>query len=87
MVTPSAISHRLRTLEEALGVELMRRTGTRIELTDAGRKLAPELSKGFSLIADVVSDLRETRCDGPLRLNMFPSFATHWLSPRLELPP
>lgn len=82
-VTPSAISHRLRTLEEALGVELMRRTGTRIELTDAGRKLAPELSKGFSLIADVVSDLRETRRDGPLRLNMFPSFATHWLSPRL----
>lgn len=82
-VTPSAVSHRLRTLEEALGIELMRRNGPRIELTDAGRKLAPALSKGFSLIADVVGDLRETRRDGPLRLNMLPSFATHWLSPRL----
>lgn len=83
-VTPSAISHRLRTLEAALGIELMRRTGTRVELTEAGRKLAPELSKGFNLIAQVVGDLRETRRDGPLRLNMLPSFATNWLSPRLS---
>jgi len=83
-VTPSAVSHRLRTLEQALGVQLLRRTGTGIELTEAGRRLAPQLQQGFDLIADVVGTLRQTRRDGPLRLNMLPSFATNWLAPRLS---
>jgi DNA-binding transcriptional LysR family regulator len=49
-VTPSAISHRLRTLEDILGLALLRRTSTRIELTEAGRKLAPELQRGFAAL-------------------------------------
>jgi len=82
-VTPSAVSHQLRTLEEALGVELLRRIGTRLELTEAGRRLAPGLNRGFEHIAQAVGNLRQERLDGPLRLNMLPSFATQWLSPRL----
>jgi len=82
-VTPSAVSHQLRSLEDALGVELLRRIGTRLELTAAGRKLAPGLNLGFTQIAESVGGLREERLAGPLRLNMLPTFATHWLSPRL----
>ncbi len=33
-VTPSAVSHQLRILEDLLGMELMRRVGPRLELTD-----------------------------------------------------
>ncbi|WP_237269523.1 LysR family transcriptional regulator [Pseudothauera hydrothermalis] len=47
-VTPSAVSHQLRTLEDILGVELLRRSGSRLELTDAGRRLAPSLGDGFA---------------------------------------
>lgn len=86
-VTPSAVSHQLRTLEDVLGVELLRRIGTRLELTDAGRRLAPGLNQGFALIAEGVGTLREERRDGPLRVNMLPTFATNWLSPRLCLYP
>ncbi|PBZ53626.1 LysR family transcriptional regulator [Pseudomonas aeruginosa] len=86
-VTPSAVSHQLRILEDMLGVELLRRIGTRLELTDAGRRLAPDLNQGFALIAEGVGALREERRDGPLRVNMLPAFATNWLAPRLNLYP
>jgi LysR family glycine cleavage system transcriptional activator len=83
-VTPSAVSHQLRTLEDQLGMSLFRRVGTRLELTDAGRRLAPDLAAGFGRIAEAVAALRDERRAGPLRLNMLPTFATNWLSPRLS---
>ena len=83
-VTPSAVSHQLRSLEDMLGVELLRRVGARLEMTDAARRLAPGLNEGFALIADGVGSLRRERRDGPLRVNMLPTFATNWLSPRLS---
>lgn len=86
-VTPSAVSHQLRLLEELLGVELMRRAGPRLELTETGRLLSPELTAGFRRIADAVGHLTQERRLGPLRLSMLPSFATHWLSPRLTTYP
>lgn len=86
-VTPSAVSHQLRTLEDLLGVEVMRRTGSRLELTETGRALAPELTAGFGRIAEAVAGLRHERRVGPLRLSMLPSFAVHWLSPRLSTYP
>lgn len=82
-VTPSAISHQLRLLEESLGVDLLRRTGSGIELTEAGAALAPELTAGFSRIRAAVGGLKAERHAGPLRLSLLPTFAVHWLSPRL----
>jgi len=82
-VTPSAVSHQLRALEEALGVELLRRAGAALELTEAGRALAPELSAGFGRIVTAVGALRTERRLGPLRLSLLPTFLAHWLSPRL----
>lgn len=86
-VTPSAVSHQLRTLENLLGVQLLRRLGSRLELTDAGRRLVPGLSQGFAQIAESVSALREERRDGPLRVNILPAFAANWLAPRLNAYP
>lgn len=86
-VTPSAVSHQLRLLEEALGVDLMRRVGPRLELTESGKLLSPELTAGFSRITDAVGTLKNGRTLGPLRLSMLPTFAAHWLSPRLTTYP
>lgn len=82
-VTPSAVSHQLRSLEDLLEVELIRRAGAALELTDAGRALAPELTAGFSRIVAAVGALQAERKRGPLRLSLLPTFAAHWLSPRL----
>ena len=82
-VTPSAVSHQLRILEDILDVELMRRVGPRLELTETGRRLSPDLTDGFTRIVEAVGTLRKDRKLGPLRLSMLPTFAVHWLSPRL----
>ncbi|MGF7160418.1 LysR family glycine cleavage system transcriptional activator [Rhodoligotrophos appendicifer] len=82
-VTPSAVSHQLRVLEDGLGLELLRREGAGLVLTSAGRSLSPELTSAFERITGAVTALRAPRKIGPLRLTVLPTFATHWLSPRL----
>lgn len=86
-VTPSAVSHQLKALEDALGIDLMRRTGARLELTESGHRLSPSLTDGLITIATAVSDITDDRKTGPLRLSMLPTFAIHWLSPRLATYP
>ncbi|WP_114090524.1 LysR substrate-binding domain-containing protein [Thalassospira profundimaris] len=82
-VTPSAISHQIRILENILGVELLRRAGGGLELTESGEKLVPDLTDGFARIIHAVGNLQTGAVQGPLRLSMLPTFAAHWLSPRL----
>ncbi|PKP81895.1 MAG: LysR family transcriptional regulator [Alphaproteobacteria bacterium HGW-Alphaproteobacteria-18] len=83
-VTPSAVSHQLKILEDALGVDLMRRTGARIELTEPGASLSPALTEGFTRISSAVTGISGDRQTGPLRLSVLPTFAHHWFSPRLK---
>ncbi|WP_108661787.1 LysR substrate-binding domain-containing protein [Acuticoccus kandeliae] len=83
-VTPSAVSHQVRILEAALGYDLLRRVGQRLEVTEAGAALAPGLTEGFAQIARAVGAVRNEAAEGPLRVSMLPTFATHWLSPRLS---
>lgn len=86
-VTPSAVSHQIRLLEDSLGVELLRRAGARLELTPAGQMLAPGLNSGFRQLGESVGALQKERKLGPLRLSLPPGFAAHWLLPRLAAYP
>lgn len=61
-VTPSAVSHRLRTLEQSLGCKLAGREvgqhGRRLRLTENGRRLAPALTEGFAKITNGLRSLQ-----------------------------
>ena len=46
-VTPSAVSHRLRELEQAVGAPLFVRQGRAVILSEAGARLAPHVRQGF----------------------------------------
>lgn len=46
-VTPTAVSHQIRSLEDTLGVQLFLRRTRGIELTETGAALAPALTRGF----------------------------------------
>ncbi|CAG8998986.1 MAG: Glycine cleavage system transcriptional activator [Candidatus Celerinatantimonas neptuna] len=46
-LTPSAISHHIKTLEESFDCKLFIRSGPRLEITEAGRIFATHLEEGF----------------------------------------
>jgi len=82
-VTPSAISHGIVGLEEALGVELFVREPRGISLTAVGADYLSYVSEAFSLIAIGTQRLPNHRADRPIALSCAPTFASRWLLPRL----
>src|SRR4249920_2311102 len=60
-VTPSALSHSMRQLEERLGVRLLHRTTRSVSLTDAGRRLLDRLRPAIDEIAGALEDLNQER--------------------------
>jgi LysR family glycine cleavage system transcriptional activator len=83
-VTPAAVSHQVKTLESYLEIELFRRLSRGLELTEAGRELLPELSKGFDHFAHALGSLTAGELTGKLTVSVLSSFATLWLIPKLE---
>ncbi len=82
-VTPAAISHQLKGLEEYLGVKLFRRSNRRVELTPVAQVAAEHLHAGFRAIVDAVEHLRTGDRSNLLTVSAAPSFAGKWLMPRL----
>jgi LysR family glycine cleavage system transcriptional activator len=83
-VTPAAISHQVKGLEEWLGVQLFRRLNRQILLTDAGQTCLKGLREGFDQLADTVAKVQVVPSGGPLTVTVAPSFASKWLVPRLD---
>jgi len=83
-VTPAAVSHQIRTLEEYLGVQLFHRYNRALELTDAARSALPKFREGFDCLAQAVERLRSHRSHAMLTVSAAPSFAARWLMPRLH---
>ncbi len=60
-ITPSALSHAMRVLEERLGVRLLARTTRNVAPTDAGERLLRSIAPLFDQIAAEVEALGELR--------------------------
>ena len=83
-VTPAAVSHQIRSLEDYLGVALFRRQHRALELTDAARACLPKLREGFDCLVRAVDVLRAQKGTGMLTVSAAPSFGARWLMPRLH---
>ncbi|MGF6770423.1 LysR family glycine cleavage system transcriptional activator [Paraburkholderia sp. GAS199] len=83
-VTPSAISHGIVGLEEALGVELFVREPRGISLTPTGADYLSYIAEAFSLIAIGTQRLPNHRSNRPIALSCAPTLASRWLLPRLQ---
>jgi LysR family glycine cleavage system transcriptional activator len=79
-VTAGAVSQHVRTLEEALGVELFRRLARSIELTAAGRKYLPSVSAAFEMISEATETSAPALRGWKLRVGIAPALQ------KLDLP-
>jgi LysR family transcriptional regulator, glycine cleavage system transcriptional activator len=83
-VTPAAVSHHVKALEEHLGAKLFRRLNRAVLLTDAGQACVADLSEAFDRMAAALERLRARGAGGPLTVSTSPALAAKWLVPRLE---
>src|SRR5690606_24913067 len=60
-LTPSALSHTMKALEERLGVRLLARTTRNVAPTEAGERLMRSVAPLFDQIASEVESLSELR--------------------------
>lgn len=84
-VTPSAVSHQIKTLEEQLGVALFDRGAHSLTLTEAGRNYLQHIDSMFARLESVTEQLRARYGRGVVRLHVTPFFATEMLLPKLNL--
>jgi LysR family transcriptional regulator, glycine cleavage system transcriptional activator len=84
-LTPTAISHQIRLLEEYCGETLFRRRPRPLALSDAGARLFPAIRDGFDAFASALASLPGEAEAKPLRVTTTSAFASRWLVPRLGL--
>jgi LysR family glycine cleavage system transcriptional activator len=83
-VTPAAVSHQVKALEDFVGLPLFRRMTRALLLTDAGQLAVPALREGFDRLAEASERLRAHQGRDELTISVAPSFAAKWLVPRLD---
>ncbi|MFC0336991.1 transcriptional regulator, LysR family [Kushneria avicenniae] len=82
-VSQSAISQRIRLLEDRLGQPLFIRHSQRISLTDAARAWLPGLHDAFSQLSMSTAEVFGPISSTPVILRATPGVQQYWLAPRL----
>jgi len=83
-VTPTAISHQIKMLEDYLHLELFYRLTRSLKLTPEGEAMLPKVREGLECFAAAVENARIDQPQGRLIVVAPPSFAARWLVPRLK---
>jgi LysR family glycine cleavage system transcriptional activator len=83
-VTPSAISHQVKSLETQLGIALFDRGPHSLQLTEAGEKYLQSIDSIFSRLETVTEQLRIRYGRNVVRVHVPPFFASAMLMPRLQ---
>ncbi|TMN24386.1 transcriptional regulator GcvA [Pseudoxanthomonas sp. X-1] len=83
-VTPAAISHQVKSLEDRLGVRLFRRTSRGLVITDEGLALVPTLSETFARLGRLLEQFEHGHRREVLTVSVVGTFAMGWLLPRLQ---
>ena len=82
-VTPAAVSHQIKTLEERLGIRLFDRQNNKLTLTNMGEAYIPSVREALDMILAATDQICMRSDTNTLRLSVLPIFATRWLIPRL----
>ena len=83
-VTHSAVSQRIRQLEEELGLTLFERQGNRMVPTSGGLRLQAGLKSAFLEMNAALASIQTRRKDTEITVSLLPVMAARWLVPRLS---
>lgn len=83
-VTPSAISHQIKQLEDQLGACLFYRLNSALELTGPAREYLVTITSVFDMLEVATSRIERSLASESLTINLFPSLAALWLLPGLS---
>jgi LysR family glycine cleavage system transcriptional activator len=83
-VTPGAVSHQVKLLEDHLGVQLFRRLTRALELTTEAHAMLPKVREGLDALHAAVERVRAREDMCSLTVVSPPNFAARWLVPRLS---
>jgi LysR family transcriptional regulator, glycine cleavage system transcriptional activator len=83
-VTPAAISHQIKELEEQIGVALFTRTSRSMVLTREGDILSTAAAESLDTLARAVKRIKRLENRKVLKVSASPSIAAKWLVPRLD---
>src|SRR3978361_1687831 len=83
-VTPTAISHQIRSLEEFLETTLFERKGGKLVLAPATSSALDELSEGFNKLESALLGLNRRGGRRKINVAASPSVAALWLMSKLQ---
>lgn len=83
-VTPAAISHQIRELEDQIGATLFIRTSRSMHLTREGDILLAASTEAIDHLSAALQRIRKLKNHKQLKISASPSIAAKWLVPRLD---
>lgn len=83
-ITPSAVGHRIRGLEQDLGRDLLERTPGGLRLTEAGRRYRVDVEDAFARLARATEELVGSDPSRPLTISLTSEIGMRWLMPRFH---
>jgi LysR family glycine cleavage system transcriptional activator len=83
-VTPSAVSHQVKSLETFLGLSLFRREKRRIVLTAPGERYLNTIRHALDEIDIATRRLMATPNASAVNISVVPAFLTRWLVPKIR---
>ena len=82
-VSPSAVSHQIKSLEDFLGAKVFVRRNNKLSLTDLGTSYQQDLRQALDLIEIATARAAQRQKGGRITVNLFFSLAELWLVPLL----
>ncbi len=84
LLTPSAVSHGIQSLEDWLGAPLFLRTTKGLVLSEAGNTYIPIVRQALEMLAGGSAKIVNKHSLGQLSISAAPTFGARWLLPRLH---
>jgi LysR family glycine cleavage system transcriptional activator len=83
-VTPGAVSRQIKSLEDTLGLQLLKRGHRQISLTRQGADYYRAVTRALEALRDATRRLKRRSQRKQLKIRAYTTFAMRWLIPRLS---